>query len=218
MQNRKRDTGVQKRLLDSVGEGEGGMFQENSIETSILSRVKQIISPGWMHETSAQAWCTGKTQRDWVESGVEREVGGGIGMGNACISMADSCQCMTEPTTYCKLISLQLIIKKKKVNSLENKQQWWCLKLDQGLRYFSPFLYFPNKCTKYLLPFTISNNKNMSFLISESVLQFKNFFVHKHVADMCTRKLLTFSNVYVIPFTPPKRLKVFILYTRIGTD
>ena len=34
MQNRKRDTEVQNRLLDSVGEGEGGMFQENSIETS----------------------------------------------------------------------------------------------------------------------------------------------------------------------------------------
>ena len=92
MQNRKRDTDVQNRLLDSVGEGEGGMFQENSIETSVLSRVKQITSPGWMHETSARAWCTGKTQR------VEREVGGGIGMGNTCKSMADSCQCMRKPT------------------------------------------------------------------------------------------------------------------------
>ena len=40
MQNRKRDTDVQNRLLDSVGEGEGGMFQENGIETCILSRVK----------------------------------------------------------------------------------------------------------------------------------------------------------------------------------
>ena len=59
--------------LDSVGEGKGGMFPENSIETCILSRVKQITSPGWMHETSARTWCTGKTQRDWVE----REVGGG---------------------------------------------------------------------------------------------------------------------------------------------
>ena len=37
-----------------MGEGEGGMFQENSIETCILSRVKQNTSPGWMHETSAQ--------------------------------------------------------------------------------------------------------------------------------------------------------------------
>ena len=95
MQNRKRDTDVQSRLLDSVGEGKGGMFRENSIETCILSRVKQITSPGWMHETSAWTWCTGKTQRNLVE----REVGGGIGMGNTCKTMADSCQCMTKTTT-----------------------------------------------------------------------------------------------------------------------
>ena len=48
----ERDTDVQNGLLDSVGEGEGGMFQENSIETCVLSRVKQITSPGWMHETT----------------------------------------------------------------------------------------------------------------------------------------------------------------------
>ena len=99
MQNRKRDTDVQNRLLDSVGEGEDGMFRENSIETCIVSRVKQITGPGWMHETSARAWCTGKTQRNRVD----REAGGGsgwgIGMGNTCKSMADSCQCMTKPTT-----------------------------------------------------------------------------------------------------------------------
>ena len=82
-------------FLDSVGEGEGGMFRENSIETCILSRVKQITSPGWMHETSARGWCTGDTQRDRVE----REVGGGIGMGNTCKSMADSCQCMAKNNT-----------------------------------------------------------------------------------------------------------------------
>ena len=78
-----------------MGEGKGGMFQENSIETYILSRVKQITSPGGMHETSARAGCTGKTQRDRVE----REVGGGIRMGNTCKSMADSCQCMTKTST-----------------------------------------------------------------------------------------------------------------------
>ena len=83
------------RILDSVGEGKGGMFRENSIKICILSRVKQITRPGWMHETSAQAWCTGKTQRDRVE----REVGGGIGMGITCKSVADSYQCMTETTT-----------------------------------------------------------------------------------------------------------------------
>ena len=95
MQNRKRDTDVQNRILDSVGEGEGGMFQKNSIKTCVLSRVKQITSPGWMHETSARASCTGKTQRDRVE----REVGEGIRMGKTCKSMADSCQCMTKTTT-----------------------------------------------------------------------------------------------------------------------
>ena len=94
MQNRKRDTDVQNRPLDSVGECEGGVFQENSTKTCILSRVKQITSPGWLHETSAGAWCTGRTQRDRAE----REVGGRIGMGNTCKSMADSCQCMTKPT------------------------------------------------------------------------------------------------------------------------
>ena len=94
MQNRKRDTDVQNRLLDSVGEGEGGMFQENSIKTCILSIVKQVTSPGGMHETTARVWCTGKTQRNRVE----RVVGGGIGTGNTCNSMADSCQCMTKPT------------------------------------------------------------------------------------------------------------------------
>ena len=71
MQN--RDTDVQNRILDSMGEGKGGMFRENSIETCILSRVKQITSPAWMHETSAWAWCTGKTQRNRVE----KEMGGG---------------------------------------------------------------------------------------------------------------------------------------------
>ena len=95
MQNRNRDTDVQNRILDSVGEGEGGMFRENSIKTCVLSRVKQITSPGCMHETIDRTWCTGKTQRYWVE----REVGGGIAMGNTCKFMADSCQYMTKTTT-----------------------------------------------------------------------------------------------------------------------
>ena len=95
MQNRQKDTDVQNRLWDSVGEGEGGMIWENSIEACILSIVKQIASPGLMHETSAQGWCTGMTQRD----GMGREAGRGIGMGNTCKSMADSCQCMAKTTT-----------------------------------------------------------------------------------------------------------------------
>ena len=78
-----------------MGEGEGGMFQENSIDTCILSRVKRITSPGWMHETSARTWCSWKTWRERVE----REVGGGIGMGKTCKLKAVSFQCMTKFTT-----------------------------------------------------------------------------------------------------------------------
>ena len=77
------------------GRRRGWGVLRNSIETSILSRVKQITSLGWMHETSAQGWCTGKTQRD----GMGREAGGGIGMGKTCKSMADSCQCIAKTTT-----------------------------------------------------------------------------------------------------------------------
>ena len=36
MQNRKRDTDLENSLLDSVGEGEVGMFQENSIKQTAL--------------------------------------------------------------------------------------------------------------------------------------------------------------------------------------
>ena len=61
MQNRKRDTDVQNRLLDSVGEGDGGMFRENSMYIIYSETDHQ---PRWMHETSVQAWCTGKTQRN----------------------------------------------------------------------------------------------------------------------------------------------------------
>ena len=72
MQDSKRDTDVKNKHLDSVGEGEGVMIWENSIETYILSTVKQIASPGSMHGTGAQGWCTGMTLRD----GMGKDVGG----------------------------------------------------------------------------------------------------------------------------------------------
>ena len=40
MWDSERDTDVKNRLLNSVGEGKGGMIWENSIETYILSYVK----------------------------------------------------------------------------------------------------------------------------------------------------------------------------------
>ena len=44
MQDRKKDTDVYTRLLDSEGEGEGGMIWENGTETCMLSCKKRIAS------------------------------------------------------------------------------------------------------------------------------------------------------------------------------
>ena len=51
MRDGKRDTDVKNSLLDSVGEGEGGMTWENDIETCIISYMKWIASLGSMHDT-----------------------------------------------------------------------------------------------------------------------------------------------------------------------
>ena len=61
MRDSKRDADVYNSLLDSVGEGEGGMIWENGIKTYILSYVKRITSPGLMHDTGCSSvkdtWC-----------------------------------------------------------------------------------------------------------------------------------------------------------------
>ena len=74
MRDSKRDTDVLNSLLDSVGEGEGGMIWENGTETCIISYVKQITSPGLMHDTG----CSGLVPWDDPE-GWDAE-GGGRGL------------------------------------------------------------------------------------------------------------------------------------------
>ena len=54
-----------------MGEGEGGMIWENGIETCIISYVKQITSPGSMHDTG----CSGLMHWDDLE-GWDGEGGG----------------------------------------------------------------------------------------------------------------------------------------------
>ena len=71
MRDSKRDTDIQNRLLNSVREGKGGMIWENSIETYILSYVKQITSPGSMHEIE----CSGVVHWDDPE-GLDGQGGG----------------------------------------------------------------------------------------------------------------------------------------------
>ena len=59
VQGSKGDTDIKNRLLDSVGEGEGGMIWENSTETCILPYVKQLASLGLMHEMVLRAGALG---------------------------------------------------------------------------------------------------------------------------------------------------------------
>ena len=68
------------------------MVWENGIETCILSYVKQIASPGSMHDTG----CMGLV--DWDDpEGWDGERGGrGFRMGNTCTPVADSHQCMAK--------------------------------------------------------------------------------------------------------------------------
>ena len=47
----KRDTDIKNRLLDSEGEGKGGVIWENGIETCLLPYVKYMTSPSSMNET-----------------------------------------------------------------------------------------------------------------------------------------------------------------------
>ena len=73
-----------------MGEGEGVMFQENSIETCIFPYVKQTASPGSMHEIGRSGlvhwddWYTGINLRDGMGGGWR-----GVQDGDKCTSMAD---------------------------------------------------------------------------------------------------------------------------------
>ena len=87
MRDSRRDTDVYNSLLDSVGEGEGGMIWENGIETCILSYVKRITSPGSMCETG----CSGLVHWDDPEGWYGERGGRGFRMGNTCTPVVDSC-------------------------------------------------------------------------------------------------------------------------------
>ena len=51
MRDSKRDADVLNGLLDSEGEGEGGMIWENGIETYILSYKNRVTSLDSMQDT-----------------------------------------------------------------------------------------------------------------------------------------------------------------------
>ena len=98
MWDSKRDTDVYNSLMDSVGEGEGGMIWENGIQTCIISYVKWIASPGSMHDTGCLELVHWDDPEGWYGEGGGR----GFSMGNMCTPVADSCWCMAKPIQYYK--------------------------------------------------------------------------------------------------------------------
>ena len=111
MRDSKRDTDVLNSLLDSVGEGEGGMIWKNGIETCKLSYVKRITSPGLMHEKGCSGLVHWDDPEAWDGEGDGRGVQDG---GNTCTPMANSCQCMAKPIQYYKVKNKQIKLKGKK--------------------------------------------------------------------------------------------------------
>ena len=87
----------------------------------ILSRVKQITSPGGMHETSARTWCTGRPRGIGWRGRQE----GGSGWGIHVTPWLIHVNVWQNPLKCCEVISLQLI----KIN--EKKKRMPVLKCQQ---------------------------------------------------------------------------------------
>ena len=68
--------------MDSAGEGEGGEIWENGIETCIISCMKQVASPGLMHDSG----CLGLVHWDDPEGGGRR-----VQDGEHVYTCGDSC-------------------------------------------------------------------------------------------------------------------------------
>ena len=72
MQDSKRDTDVLDSLLDSVGEGEGGLIWENGIETCIISYMKRVASPDSMQDTGCLGLVHWDNPEGWYGEGEGR--------------------------------------------------------------------------------------------------------------------------------------------------
>ena len=74
MRDSKRDADIQNRLLDSVGEGEGGMIGENGIEICTITCKKQITSLGSMQDTGCLGLVHWDDPERWYGEGGGRGV------------------------------------------------------------------------------------------------------------------------------------------------
>ena len=94
-----RDTDVKNRLLDSVGEGEGGMIWENSAETCILPYMKETASASPMQEAGHPKLVLGQP------SGVGY---GGRWGGDSVYLWLIHADPWQRPSQYCRVTVLQL--------------------------------------------------------------------------------------------------------------
>ena len=88
---------LRSTIKTAFGEGEGGKFWENGIETCIISCMKRVASPGSMHDTG----CLGRVHWDDPEGWYGE--GGGFRMGNTCIPVVDSFRYLAKLIQYCKV-------------------------------------------------------------------------------------------------------------------
>ena len=98
-----KESEIKNRLLNSVAEGKSGVIWESITETCILPYVKQIASPGLMHETG----CSGLEHCDdpegwggWWE--------GSSGWGTWVHPWRIHVNLWQKPLPYCKVSSFQL--------------------------------------------------------------------------------------------------------------
>ena len=77
-----KETLMYRSLMDSVGEGEGGKIWEIGIETCKISCMKQVASPGSMHDTGFLGLVHWDDPEEWYGEGGGRRVQDGEHMKN----------------------------------------------------------------------------------------------------------------------------------------
>ena len=101
----KGDTAVENRLLNSEGEGEGGMIWENSTEACVLPYVKYRTSPSSMRETGHSKPVFWDNTEGWDGEGAGRWF---RDKGTCVHPWLIHVNVWQKPPQYCKIISLQL--------------------------------------------------------------------------------------------------------------
>ena len=76
-----------RTVLDSVGEGKGGMIWEKGIEKCIISYMKRIASPGSMHDTGCLGLVHWDDPEGWYGEGSRK----GVQNGEHVYTRVDSC-------------------------------------------------------------------------------------------------------------------------------